>query len=406
MEDYLSKELNNVRKIDFEQNFGTSEEPPFLQTTAFENNQREFLPTEHDGCIAQCTAFRYIPSIERNFMWSQTYNASGHVTYLQGQNIFQANQPNLPTEYNYSSGANTEQREERVQEYSIDVLFDNPDAPKACEAVLGIDSTLNDNLSQTIDSMVFDTLSSDFTLLDSKFEVSVLYDKIPEKNEGSTSESKCEKSYSNNKPSGSVSITENLKSLRVRSNIFLQQKDFQSQACILNLKGTCFCDNCLKQMTTLPSLLKRKSTLSSEKHSQYGICQQNYTQMGHFSQQNPAVTMEKYFLCNTCQQMFLENDRDHHMSTHTTHTHEKCIQWDVCRKTITKDHFIRHMFIHSKEKPYWCDTCKRNLSAKRVFTAHMRAHAKGKSFPCDLCEQRFLRKRDLTRHMHRTHTEH
>ncbi|GFT36541.1 uncharacterized protein TNCV_1344921 [Trichonephila clavipes] len=112
-------------------------------------------------------------------------------TSLRWKNNFQADQNNSLFEYNYSTGGNTELREIRLQDNSVDISFDSRRMPTAYDALLGMDSLNNDFLSQTIDSLLLDILPADINFLDSQGEVSVLNDDILTSIFCSTNESNC-----------------------------------------------------------------------------------------------------------------------------------------------------------------------------------------------------------------------
>jgi uncharacterized Zn-finger protein len=90
------------------------------------------------------------------------------------------------------------------------------------------------------------------------------------------------------------------------------------------------------------------------------------------------------------------------MKTHTSE--KKPFACTICGYTTTRrNHFNRHLRVHSGEKPFACKQCDFTATQKDHLTRHLRLHTGQKPFACPHCSFTSARKEDLTTHL-RFHT--
>ncbi|XP_076328463.1 zinc finger protein 236-like isoform X2 [Tachypleus tridentatus] len=75
-----------------------------------------------------------------------------------------------------------------------------------------------------------------------------------------------------------------------------------------------------------------------------------------------------------------------------------------CSKEFKKpSDLVRHIRIHTQEKPYKCSHCFRAFAVKSTLTAHLRTHTGVKEFLCEVCDNYFATAGSLRVHL-RLHT--
>ncbi|XP_050395157.1 zinc finger protein 236 [Patella vulgata] len=79
-------------------------------------------------------------------------------------------------------------------------------------------------------------------------------------------------------------------------------------------------------------------------------------------------------------------------------------QCNYCSKEFKKpSDLVRHIRIHTHEKPYKCTQCFRSFAVKSTLTAHIKTHTGVKDYRCDQCRKLFSTQGSLKVHL-RLHT--
>lgn len=108
--------------------------------------------------------------------------------------------------------------------------------------------------------------------------------------------------------------------------------------------------------------------------------------------------------CDRCTRPF--SQRQKIMRHIVVHTGDRPCKCDVCGYTCSEDAVLRqHKRIHTGEKPFPCTVCHKTFSASTALSVHMRTHTGFKPLTCKHpgCGKRFSESSNLAKHM-RTHS--
>lgn len=143
------------------------------------------------------------------------------------------------------------------------------------------------------------------------------------------------------------------------------------------------------------------SSDSKEKFHQCPYCEAKFNQKSNLKTHVFGVHHFKLSTCRTCKIITSKAKLQDHMKTHPNRGF-KCEQCNTSFDTQIR--LLRHMKIHSSERPYKCTYCLKSFVYKWNLTEHIRIHTGEKPFVCRLCGKGFCQSSTLKRHSLAMHT--
>eukprot|EP00092_Neocalanus_flemingeri_P017935 GFUD01019408.1.p1 GENE.GFUD01019408.1~~GFUD01019408.1.p1 ORF type:complete len:268 (+),score=56.94 GFUD01019408.1:343-1146(+) len=136
------------------------------------------------------------------------------------------------------------------------------------------------------------------------------------------------------------------------------------------------------------------------------------------------MDISQVYICPWCDRVFrTEKDRiEHLLSGHGVEVKEDVITdigveeqgqnnikekiCSVCDKKFMKpSQLVRHMRVHTGERPFACLMCRKSFNQKNALQIHMKKHTGERPYVCPFCQYAFSQKGNLKTHIQRSHAE-
>lgn len=129
-----------------------------------------------------------------------------------------------------------------------------------------------------------------------------------------------------------------------------------------------------------------------------------HIRMKHDSSYVPVGSEKDTIFCNICNKAYKSTSYGMHMRTHSNFKPFKC---EVCGKEFSaKCNYLAHKWVHlgARERPFKCKLCEKSFHRKMFLEAHIRSHKKIRPFTCNECGKSFIYKGNYQSHL-KLHTD-
>ncbi|KAI8776708.1 zinc finger protein 62 [Biomphalaria glabrata] len=170
------------------------------------------------------------------------------------------------------------------------------------------------------------------------------------------------------------------------------------------------CPICARVYSTKSYLERHKKFHSNLKPHVCMVCNKQFSESFRLKRHMKVHNSTRPFTCERCKKGFKDalGLSRHKMSSACKYfrSHPRQVQppqtdypCQICKKIFKKSYLlIRHMAVHSQERPFSCDTCGKSYKDTSSLKRHQFVHAGIKNFICSVCSKGFYYSDSLKRH--------
>ncbi|KAL1502148.1 hypothetical protein ABEB36_007334 [Hypothenemus hampei] len=171
--------------------------------------------------------------------------------------------------------------------------------------------------------------------------------------------------------------------------------------------ATFCCEECGQTLGSAKALLVHSRAHKSLKPYVCDTCGKSYSQTSHLWQHMRFHQGIKPFACphEGCEARYtIRPDLKDHIRK--VHTRERPFKCNVCKKCfLTGSVYYQHRLIHTNDRRYGCEICNKRFFRADALNNHKRIHTDERPYPCNVCGREFRQKGDRNKHVRTQHPQ-